>query len=87
MSTRKIAELKIGDVVKLLPINPNDTFNEMTVIAATTAFVKFFRPYVHLGDFTHTGGVTPYIGIEEFEVPLGHPAEYEFLENIYRGQP
>jgi hypothetical protein len=87
MSTKKIAELKIGDVVKHLPVNPNASYNEITVVNATPKEVTFYRPHVHLGDNIFVGGALSYVGIEKWTVPLPHPAEYEFIENIYRGQP
>ncbi len=80
-----IAKLRIGDVV-VFPhdgehANPN---GQLTVIKADGKEVKFFRPYVSLGDFVHTGGVTPYIGIEEFSVPVeGSSHVYEVLGNIF----
>jgi hypothetical protein len=85
-----INNLKIGDVVFLL--NGDKTISsgagkEMTVIEKTDDKVTFFRPYVSLGDFIHTGGVTPYIGVETFSVPLANPCQYLLIANIYRGTP
>lgn len=85
MSTKKIEELRIGDVVKHLPIDPTATYNESTVINATEKEVTFYRPYVHLGEHVYVGGVLSYLGVEKWTVPLPHPAEYEVINNIYTG--
>ena len=77
-----IKDLKIGDVVK--HSDYETSFDSMTVINKTDEIVKFFRPYVSLADFTYTGGVIPYIGIEQFEAPLNGPSTYDVLDNIYR---
>ena len=41
--------------------------------------VTFFRPYVTIGDFSHTGGISCYIGIEEFRACPKMDFEYELL--------
>ncbi len=86
-----ISNLKIGDVVKFA--GPNGTspitlqpFNELTVIQITKENVTFFRLYVHLGNFIHTGGVTPYLGTERFDVPTQSKGNYLLLGNVYRGE-
>ena len=79
----KAENLKIGDVVRLVPDTGN-AFNDLTVINKTEKFIKFFRPYVSLADFTHVGGVIPYIGVEQFEAYIDSTVEYVLLDNIYR---
>ena len=77
--------LRIGDVVRLLCTGEvvDTGFNQLVVINKTEEAITFFRPYVSLGDFTYTGGVIPYIGIERFDAPF-RGAVYILLDNIYR---
>ena len=56
-------KLELGDVVR---IRSGAAYSHATVRQVKDGCVTFFRPYVHLGDFSHTGGVTPYVGIEEW---------------------
>ena len=90
MTTKTTAELIIGDVVFLLhangELNDKAPFQQMTVVQATTKEVTFFRPYVTLSTFIHTGGAIPYIGIEQFTSPIGHHAKYMVMDNIYNGK-
>lgn len=66
-------ELQLGDRVRLFDgDDPGAAYMDATVINVTEKDVTFFRPYVHIGDFSHTGGVTPYIGTEQFSVPRDH---------------
>ena len=54
-------ELQLADQVvddKLLGI--------CTVQKLTETEITFFRPYTHTGDFSYTGGVICYVGIEEW---------------------
>ena len=59
-------ELRIGDVVKVFD-GPWDT---SIVKNVTEKEVTFFRPYGTTADFTCTGGVICYTGIEEYSIPL-----------------
>lgn len=79
----KIKDLEIGDVVKLLPVQENEVNLEMTVINKTTEKITFFRPYVTLANFIYTGGVIPYIGVNQFDVLLNNPCEYMRIANIF----
>lgn len=79
----KMADLKIGDVVKLLPLT-HEPFNELTVVNVDKekGTVKFFSHYTSLGDFLYTGGVIAYIGLSGFETPvMSH--EYMLIKNIF----
>lgn len=60
-----ISELCVGDVIKL----SHDPFGTAIVKNVTETEVTFFRPYGTTADFTHTGGVICYVGIEEFSLP------------------
>lgn len=87
MNILRTSELQEGDVVCLLDSkgNPHEgAFLDLTVTKVTQDSVQFFRPFVHLGNFIHTGGVTPYIGTETFSTPKNDGKWYGFIENIFR---
>lgn len=64
----KIDELVLGDKVDLLS---GDPYGWGTVVQITDETVKVVRPYVHIGDFTYTGGVLHYLGTEEITLIRG----------------
>ena len=70
MSTIKLkpAELVLGDRVNLLP---GEDYGWATVVNITADTVELVRPYVHIGDFTYTGGVLHYIGVETVRLWTG----------------
>ena len=53
-------ELRLGDQVQMF----SDSYGWATVSKADDETVTLTRPFVHLADFTYTGGRIPYIGIE-----------------------
>jgi hypothetical protein len=57
----KISELELGDTVKLF----DGPFGWGVVRRITDTLVTVFRPYAITADFSYTGGVIPYVGIEE----------------------
>lgn len=66
METIKVNELCLGDVVDTMEGNP---YSCATVCQVTENEVEFFRPYTHHADFSYTGGVICYVGINQFKVP------------------
>lgn len=58
-------DLVLGDKVNLLPGEP---YGWATVVQITDEEVHMVRPYVHIGDFTYTGGVLNYLGNETVKV-------------------
>jgi hypothetical protein len=66
MQTLKTSELRLGDIVKAFPYD--DAFSTATVERIDKGLVHFFRPYVHTNDFSYTGGVMCYVGVEHFSV-------------------
>jgi len=56
----KADELVLGDAVNLL----EGPYGWGTVVQITDEEVHIFRPYVHIGDFSYTGGVLHYTGHE-----------------------
>lgn len=53
------SELQLADTV-----TRQGTDGLVTVKQLTDTDVTFFRPYTHTGDFSYTGGVICYVGIE-----------------------
>jgi hypothetical protein len=62
----KAKDLKLADVVRTFP---DMSFGTSTVKQIKDGIITLFRPYVHTADFSYTGGVMCYIGIEEFKIP------------------
>lgn len=63
-------QLRLGDVVKTSKLD--EAFTTATVINVTEDEVTLFRPYVHTSDYSHTSGVTPYIGFEQYKLSRNH---------------
>ena len=72
----KAAELQLGDVLKL----GNQTWDCAIVKKIEEHTVAIFRPYGTTADFSYTGGVICYVGIEEFRVSLESGATYHVVE-------
>jgi hypothetical protein len=68
MPTEKypVSELSLGDIVDL---GWTDGYSVATVKnISKDGEITLFRPYVHTSDFSHSGGVSCYVGIEEFQI-------------------
>lgn len=61
-TTIKGHDLRLADVVRL----DNEAFADAVVQNITPDAIYFFRPYATTADFSYTGGVIPYVGIEQF---------------------
>jgi len=72
----KYSELQLADVVVLSEI----VYGTATVKQIKDGTITFFRPYVHTEDFSYTGGVLCFVGIEEFTVSVDSGGEVELLE-------
>jgi len=59
--------LRLADTVRIG--NATDGFTIAVVVKVTDTEVEFFAPYVTTGDFSYTGGVIPYIGVQQWKVP------------------
>lgn len=71
-------EMQLGDTVRYSPFGT--AWNVAIVKQIRDGEVKLFRPYGTTADFSYTGGVICYVGIEEYGVPLTSTAQYELLE-------
>lgn len=65
MGKVKGSELNLGDIVKVW--DNSDPYSFATVKQIEKDTVTLFRPYVATADFSCTGGVICYVGIEEFK--------------------
>lgn len=63
MKTIKGNKLKLADVIRL----DADKFADAIVCQITDTEVILRRPYMQAEDFSYTGGVITYIGLEEFK--------------------
>jgi hypothetical protein len=57
-------EIVLGDVVRLI----DGPYGWATVVKIEKDAIHLFRPYVHIGNFTYTGGVLHYIGTETLTI-------------------
>lgn len=71
-------DLNLRDEVRTF----DGAYNTSTVINIGLIQVDLFRPYVHTSDVETTGGVTAYVGIEQYSI--GMDCE---IELIRRGDP
>lgn len=69
-------DLQIGDVVSM----GNWEYSSATVKQIKNNVVHFFRPYVQTSDFEHTGGVTCFVGVEEYTVYQDSDRTIELLK-------
>lgn len=58
------ANLELGDEAKLEG-NWN-SYATFTVVKIEENAIHVVRPYIHTSDFSYTGGVIPYVGMENF---------------------
>jgi hypothetical protein len=61
----KTKELKLADMVSLFP---DDPFSTAIVKQIKDGWITLFRPYGTTADFSYTGGVITYIGVEDFTI-------------------
>jgi hypothetical protein len=68
-------ELKLGDVVEAF----EGPYGTATVKQIKDDIVTFFRPYVANENWSHTGGVLCYVGIEEFSTTRSNHSYWKVL--------
>ena len=56
-------DLNLADIVDM----EFSGYGTATVQKITDTEIELFRPFVHTGNFEHTGGVSCYVGIETFK--------------------
>jgi hypothetical protein len=70
-------DLQTGDVIRLHP----EPWGTAIVKKKTDTHITFYRPYGTKAEFSYSGGVICYVGIEEFTVPLHYDS---FLYHVYQ---
>lgn len=60
----KGTDLKLADIIRL----DTEAFGDAIVENIDGTEITLTRPYMHHSDFSHTGGVITYIGVEKFTV-------------------
>lgn len=75
------ADLQVGDFVSLNPLlGETGTFHDAVVVQVKDGKVTFVRPYVVVGDFVHSGGVSTYLDAERFTVETSTNFKAALLE-------
>lgn len=69
-------ELRLGDTVKLSLAG----YATGTVFQITSDEVHIVRPYIHTNDFSYTGGVLWYTGVEIVKLWLGSASPVAVVE-------
>lgn len=62
-----VTDLQLGDVIRV-PSMPDAPWNTGIVKNVSEGRIEIFRPYGTTADFTYTGGVICYTGIEQFPI-------------------
>jgi hypothetical protein len=75
--TVKARDLRLADTINLDNVIP---WGYAIVKQIKDGEVTLFRPYGTTADFSYTGGVIPYVGIDEFKVSLNSDREYIVVE-------
>ena len=71
-----LAQVQLADTIRLIE---GVAFGDATVKQITDEEVILDRPYTHSGDFSYTGGVILYTGIEECRLWKGGEKKYTLL--------
>jgi hypothetical protein len=71
METKRVkrSELQLADVIDPFPDYGFDAWQAAIVKQITETEIRLFRPYGATADFSYTGGVICYVGIEEYALP------------------
>lgn len=69
----KVAELQLADVVELF----EGPFGTGVVKQIRDGMVTIFRPYGASDDFSYTGGVICYVGMEDCKYHIDSPTKFK----------
>ncbi len=80
----KTSELQLGDrIMRLLDSGDPDLEGGVTTVKQIAdGNVSLFRPYTHTADFSSTGGVICYVGIEEYKVELDRDLQWLLIQRV-----
>ena len=78
------SELQLGDrIMRLLDSGDPDLEGGVTTVKQIAdGKVSLFRPYTHTADFSSTGGVICYVGIEEYNVELDRDLKWLLIQRV-----
>ena len=71
-------DMQLADVVQMVG-GFNEGWGASIVKQVTDQDVTIFRPYGHHANFSYTGGVICYVGIDEYNLRRDSSVEYELL--------
>jgi len=75
------AQMELGDRVRTV-WDQNPPFSDQVVKQIKDNNVTLFRPYVATADFSYTGGVICYVGIDEWNIARDSKTEFYLLERV-----
>ena len=78
----KPKDMQLGDRVRMIWEKQSPPFMDSVVKQITDLNVTLFRPYVHTADFSYTGGVICYIGIDTWNIARDSSTEFLLLERV-----
>lgn len=80
----KTNELQLGDrIMRFLDSNEPDLEGGVTTVKQIAdGNVSMFRPYTHTADFSSTGGVICYVGIEEYNVEVDRDIQWLLIQRV-----
>ena len=74
-------DMQLGDIVQLNGVDQWE-YSTCTVKQIKDGYVTLFRPFVHTNNFSYTGGVICYIGIEESKISVDSHHEYLLFRRV-----
>jgi hypothetical protein len=74
----KANELQLGDVVTAFYNENPGPWSTAIVKKVTDDSITFYRPYGTKADFSYTGGVICYMGLEEYTVPRNDSRDIQY---------
>lgn len=82
--TIRTSELQLGDrIMRVFDSGEYDLEGGVTTVKQIAdGNVSLFRPYTHTADFSSTGGVICYVGIEEYNVELDRDLPWLLIQRV-----
>ncbi len=77
------SELQLGDTVcshGVADSMPSRPWSTAIVVQIKDGLVHLWRPYGTMADFSYTGGVIPYVGIETYSVEQGSEGQWTLYD-------
>lgn len=82
--TVKTNQLQLGDrIVRVFDSGDPDLEGGVTTVKnIADGNVSMFRPYTHTANFSGTGGVICYVGIEEYNVEVDRDIQWLLIQRV-----